>query len=120
MDLDNPVIKLCVEGTQAEFKGRIDEARRLYQRAWDTARDDYEACIAAHYVARHQASPQETLRWNQKALDRANAVEDDRVRDFYSSLYLNMGQSYELLGQEAEARHYYQLAAELGVVHRDD
>jgi hypothetical protein len=30
MALDNPVIKLCIEGTQAEFQGQIGKARSLY------------------------------------------------------------------------------------------
>jgi tetratricopeptide (TPR) repeat protein len=59
-----------------------------------------------------QESPQDTLHWNQKALIRANAVGDDRVRSFYPSLYLNMGHAYEVLGNQAEARKYYELAAE--------
>ncbi len=27
MNLDNPVIKLCIEGTQAEFQGQVENAR---------------------------------------------------------------------------------------------
>ncbi len=111
MDVNNPVVKLCIAGTQAEYKGRPADARALYQKAWETASDDYEACIAAHYVARFQPSPEDTLRWNQEALDRANAVEPQRVKDFYPSLYLNMGHSYEVLGNQAEAQRYYDLAA---------
>ena len=118
MNPDNPVIKLCIEGTQAEFQGLIDKARSLYQQAWDAAQDDYEACIAAHYMARHQEDSRERLHWNQVALDKANAVADERVQAFYPSLYLNMGQSHELLGDRNEAKRYYDLAAELGVIHQ--
>ena len=120
MNSDRPVIKLCVEGTQAEFQGLIDKARSLYQQAWEAGQDDYEACIAAHYVARHQANPKERLHWNQIALEKANAVADERVQDFYPSLFLNMGQSHELLGNLNEAKRYYDLAAELGVIHQVD
>jgi tetratricopeptide (TPR) repeat protein len=120
MDLNNPVIKLCMEGTRAEFEGRIEDARTLYREAWEAAQDDYERCVAAHYVARRQESPRETLRWNLEALVRAEAVGDERVSEFYASLYLNLGHSYELLGDQSQARHYYGLAAELGVVHRGE
>jgi tetratricopeptide (TPR) repeat protein len=119
MDVNNPVIRLCAEGTRAEFEGRIDDARNLFMQAWNMSTDDYDACVAAHYVARHQASPQETLRWNAEALSRADAVGDERVSSFYPSLYLNMGHSYEALGNQAEAKRYYELAAKLGVVHQD-
>jgi V8-like Glu-specific endopeptidase len=118
MDLNNLVIRLCVEGSQAEFAKRPDDARTLYQQAWDTAQDDYEKCIAAHYVARMQSTPEDTFRWNQIALTHAKAVTDDRVQSFYPSLYLNMGQSYEVLGNSTEANRYYDLAAALGVSHR--
>jgi tetratricopeptide (TPR) repeat protein len=120
MNLSNPVIKLCIEGTQAEFQGKIDEARCLYQRAWEAAQDDYDACIAAHYVARHQATCEERLHWNQVALDKANAVADGSVQEFYPSLFLNMGRSYEMLGNSREAKRYYGLAAQAGVVHQAD
>jgi len=45
-------------------------------------------------------------------LARAEAVGDERVRDFYPSLLLNLGHSHEILGDEAEARKYYDLAVE--------
>jgi tetratricopeptide (TPR) repeat protein len=120
MDLNNRVVHLCLEGTRAEFEGKIDEARAFYLQAWQAAKDDYEACVAAHYLARRQERPEDALRWNQEALLRADAVGDDRVRSFYPSLYLNMGQSHESLGNQSEADRYYALAAELGVVHRGD
>jgi hypothetical protein len=108
---DNQVVKLCAEGMAAEAEGRHDDARALFQQAWDGSADDYDACIAAHYLARHQGSPEETLRWNQESLDRAVRVGDDRVTGFYPSLYLNMGHSYEALGDRTSAGRYYDLAA---------
>lgn len=120
MDANNPVIKLCVAGSRAEFEGRVADAQALYQQAWHAAQDDYEACIAAHYVARHQPTPAETLRWNRIALERADAVADERVQGFYGSLYLNLGHSYELVGDQTAAQHYYAFAATLGFVHQAD
>ena len=120
MDTNNPIIKLCIEGTQAEFDGRVDDACELYRQAWEEATDDYEACIVAHYVARCYQSPKDMLRWNQEALERANAVSNDSIREFYPSLYLNIGRSHELLGHQAEAEKYYSLAADLGVTHQLD
>lgn len=118
MDLDNPVIKLCMDGTHAEFQGQIDKARSCYQQAWEAVQDDYDACIAAHYLARFQTCPEKRLYWNQVALEKAEAVGDERVQYFYPSLYLNMGQSHELLGNRIEAKRYFDLAAQLGVKHQ--
>jgi len=120
MDTTNPVIQLCMQGALAEFEHRLDDARALYQQAWDLHADDYEACIAAHYLARFQDSPEETIRWNQIALECADAVNDERVVEFYPSLYLNLGRSFEILGNQREAQRYYDLAAELGIIHQPD
>ncbi len=120
MDTNNHVIQLCMAGARAEFERRTDEARLLYQKAWDARTNDYEACIAAHYVARFQDSPTERLRWDQAALDFALAVGDERVADFFPSLYLNVGRSHEALGHQLEAEKYFALAAALGVTHQPD
>jgi tetratricopeptide (TPR) repeat protein len=120
MDLKNPVIQLCIQGTRAELERRPEDARTLYQQAWDIHTDDYEACIAAHYLARFQDAPENTLHWNLIALQHANTIHDESVKDFLPSLYLSLGKSYEVLGNIAEAQKYYQLAAELEVVHQAD
>jgi tetratricopeptide (TPR) repeat protein len=111
MDPNNPVVKLCVEGMKAESEGKPDEARSLFMQAWEQSKDDYDACIAAHYVARHQSTPEEILRWNQASLDRADAVNDQRVQSFYPSLHLNTGKAHEGLGNWEEAKRHYELAA---------
>lgn len=111
MDPDNLVVKLCAEGMQAEAVGDHTLARELFTRAWDAHRDDYEACIAAHYLARHQDNPLEVLHWNQLALEHAEAAGDESVLGFYASLYLNLGWSHEVLGDLGKARRCYELAA---------
>ena len=115
MNPDNPIVKLCAEGMAAEGQGRRADAKRLFEQAWDASRDDFEACIAAHYVARHQASPEATFEWNERALRRAEAAGDERVHGFFPSLYLNYAHSLEQLGRTAEAHRHYELAeARLG------
>jgi hypothetical protein len=110
MDADNHVVKLCVAGMQAEGNGCPDEARALFERAWAAATSDYEACIAAHYVARHQSNAALAVHWNEEALLRAQAVGDDRVSGFYPSLHLNLGHAHEQLGDAAAACREYVLA----------
>ena len=110
MDPENPVVKLCMEGMRAEGEGRGVDAAHAFGRAWDTAADDYERCIAAHYVARCQAAPDDALVWNARCLSLADAVGDDRVAGFYPSLHLNVGKACEDLGRLAEAREHYAAA----------
>lgn len=112
MDAENPVAKLYAAGMQAEADGRYADARALFMRAWEARRGDYDACIAAHYVARHQEDPRDTLHWSRAALDYAARVGDERVRDFYPSLYLNLGDAHERIGASADARRFYALAEE--------
>ena len=86
MNPDNPVIRLCASGMEAEGEGETERGRELFVEAWNVASDDYERCIAAHYIARHQSSLTETMLWNQRSLDHAKAVDDARVAGFYSRL----------------------------------
>jgi hypothetical protein len=124
MNPENPVVKLCVEGMRAEAERRPEDARALFMQAWDARTDDYEACVAAHFVARQQDDPREALRWNELALHHAGADGSadggERVREFYPSLYLNLGFAYEVLGELNEAKCNYELAwARLGNLPQD-
>ncbi len=87
-----------------ERDGEPEEARRLFQQAWDARRDDYEAAIAAHYLARHQPTPDETFRWNSLAVTHAERVADGRTSELFPSLYLNLASSLVALGRLDEAR----------------
>jgi tetratricopeptide (TPR) repeat protein len=118
VNTSSPAVQLCIQGTQAEYQGRLAEAKALYEQAWNLARNNVERCIVAHYVARFQDTPEARLHWNQEALHQANAADHEQVKDFYPSLYLNLGQSYEQLRNQAEADHYYALAADLGANHQ--
>lgn len=95
---------------RAEAEGRLDVARARFAEAWGSQTNDVEACIAAHYLARHQDDPRATLRWNEEALRRADAASDPLVQGFYPSLYLNLGWSHEQLGDWRAARQWYTLA----------
>lgn len=110
LDLDDPVIRLLSEGASIEA-ARPNAAHDLYLLAWEAASNDYQACMAAHYVARAQDSARERFRWNAVALDRALAVSDGRAAGFLPSLYLNMGRSFEDVGRTDEARDAYRNAA---------
>lgn len=109
IDPSNPVVELCAAGIAVE--GIPEEARALFERAWAARRDDYDACIAAHYMARHQETPAETLAWNERALTHALRVADGRADDFLPSLYLNLADALAAMGQDNEARAAAQHAA---------
>lgn len=110
MNPTNPVVALCAAGMECE--GTPDEARALFERAWDARCDDYDASIAAHFLARLQPTPADTLRWNEVALRHAQAVPDGRAVDLMASLLLNVGDSYFAVGQYTAAATAAERAAE--------
>jgi tetratricopeptide (TPR) repeat protein len=110
VDPNNPVVTMCAEGMRAESEGHAAEAKELFERAWQAATDDYEACIAAHYLARHQETREETLAWNEESLRRAELVGDERIAGFLPSLFLNLGHCHEELGDAEKARTFFLLA----------
>jgi hypothetical protein len=117
VDPENPVVKLCVAGMQAEAANQFAEARTLFEQAWSLRQTHLDACIAAHYLARLQETPERILEWNQKALVYADLARKETsvgsdLAGFYPSLYLNLGMSYEGTGDATMARHYYDLAAQ--------
>lgn len=113
MDAENPVVRLCAAGMQCEAEGRHADAAALFQQAWSSRRDAYEACVAAHYVARHQATPEETLRWNEEALRQADGAEPGQIAGFLPSLHLNLAHSHEVLGDLGTAHEHYRSAESL-------
>lgn len=112
MDLTNPVLAAVNRGIEAERAGDVNAAREAYDEAWTKARDDYEQCVAAHYVPRLIDDMAEKLRWNQIALECADSVGDERVEGFYASLHANVGFCLEGLRDEDGARSAYQRAKE--------
>ena len=112
MDPNNAIVKLCAQGMEEESKGNAEGAATLFEQAWTKSTNDFERCIAAHYVARHQPSPPLALHWNQEAMDCADRVADGSVTEFLPSLYLNLGKSHEDLGNLEKAGELYKCAAD--------
>ena len=109
-DADNKIVKLCAEGMELEGQGRKKEAIKLFQQAWDEATTDFEKFTSAHYVARHQESIEDKLKWDEAALQSALQIDDDNVRKAYPSLYLNIAKCYEDLNDAGNAEKNYMLA----------
>ena len=109
IDGDSVVARLCAAGMAVD--GDAAAAGALFRQAWDARRDDYEASIAAHFLARHQPSLDDSLHWNRVAVEHAEAVTDERAKPLLASLYLNLAGSYLALGDSARAT----IAAEQGV-----
>lgn len=100
---------LCAEGMALE--GTPAVALRLFEEAWELRKDDYDAAIAAHYVARHQPTAEATLHWNELAVQHAERVDADRASALMASLYLNLGDALARCDRKVQARAAAERAA---------
>ncbi len=107
---NNNVVKLCIQGMDLERKGKPEEASRLFLQAWNTASDDFEKFLAAHYVARHQKDVPKKLEWLETALQFALKTNNYSVKGAFPTLYLNISKCYEDLGDLDNAKKNYELA----------
>lgn len=107
---NNNIVKLCAQGMDAEGKGNLEEASKHFLQAWNEAINDFEKFTAAHYVARHQKSVADKLKWDKISLQLALKIEDDSIKGTYPSLYLNIAKCYEDLKDFDNARKNYQIA----------
>ena len=107
IDGANPVVTLCAAGMA---EGDPAAALVLFGRAWDSCSDDFEASVAAHFIARVQNSAPDRLHWNQLAVLHARNIGDDRAASLYPSLYLNLADSLLQVGQVGEARNAIETA----------
>lgn len=111
-DPENEVVKLCVQGIVTEGEGKLNEAHELFMQAWGIAGNDFEQFTAAHYVARNQQQLRDKLHWNAVSLQHALKIDDKVVAFYCPSLYLNVGKSYEDLGDIQDALQNYLYAKE--------
>ncbi len=107
----NNIVRLCLQGIAMEKKGDPESASKLFFQAWNETTNDFEKFISAHYVARHQKSVSEKLRWLKTDLQLALKINDDTVKSAFSPLYSNIAKCYEELGDANEAKRHYELAA---------
>jgi tetratricopeptide (TPR) repeat protein len=107
---DNKVAQLCAKGMELEGQGQLTKASKLFDEAWNIATADVEKFTAAHYVARHQKSISDKLKWDETALKHALNLNNDTVKGTLPSLYLNIGKCYEDLNDFEKAKSNYQKA----------
>lgn len=109
-DPHNKIVQLCVKGMEMEANQQPEEAKATFLQAWNEATNDFEKFTSAHYVARHQVSAQDKLKWDETALRFALKINDTSMLVSYPSLYLNIAKCYEDLNDIDNAKQNYQSA----------
>ncbi len=106
----NNIVKLCLQGMDMEEKGKPEEAGKLFLQGWNEATNDFEKFLAAHYVARHQKTVSDKLKWLETDLEYALKINDDTVKSALPSLYLNIAKCYEDLFDAKKSKENAELA----------
>ena len=109
-DPNNKIVKLCAKGIEMEAHENALLAKEIFLQAWEEASDDTEKFIAAHYVARHQKTVEDKLKWDKIALEFALKINDNDIQSNYPSLYLNIAKCYEDIGDMKNAHDNYLVA----------
>jgi len=106
----NHIIQLCIQGMELEAKGKPEEASSIFLQAWNESTHDFEKFTSAYYVARHQETVRDKLKWLETSLQFALKINDVTVRGAFPSLYLNIAKCYEDLNDPERAKNSYELA----------
>lgn len=99
------VRSLLERGRAFNSANRTAEARPLFLRAWELARElgeDFYAVDAAHMLAIVEPSDRQ-LDWFERAMRTAQASADPKAQGWLGSLYNNAGWTYHDLGRYEEA-----------------
>jgi tetratricopeptide (TPR) repeat protein len=115
----DPVMKRVGEGIELGQSGSREAARCLFSEVWEQIGgehgDPFHRCALAHSMADVQDDVRDELLWDQRALQAADLLSDERaaaagvtspVAGFYPSLYLNLGECYRKLGDYEHARQH--------------
>lgn len=106
----NHIIQFCVQGMELEENGKPEEARSIFLQAWNESTNDFEKFTSAYYVARHQETVRDKLKWLETSLQFALKINDVSVRGAVPSLYLNIAKCYEDLNDRERATKSYEFA----------
>jgi tetratricopeptide (TPR) repeat protein len=112
-------MKRVGEGIELSQSGHREAARCLFSEVWEQIGgergDPFYRCALAHSMADVQDDVDNELCWDQRALQAADLLTDERVADagvtspvagFYPSLHLNLGECYRKLGDYDQARRH--------------
>lgn len=109
-DPKNEIIKLCILGINTAEKGDLKESNKLFSKAWDKAKDDFEKFIVAFQLGKYEKDVSNKLKWMEKSLQYALKSDDYGVKSAFSTIYLNIAKCYKKLGDFDKYQKNYKLS----------
>lgn len=106
----NNIVKLCLQGMSMEEQQKPEEAGKLFLQGWNEATNDMEKFLSAYYIARHQKTPSDQLKWLETALQYALKVNDDTARSAFYMFYRKIATCYRELSDPEKSKEYDELA----------
>ncbi|SDJ70249.1 hypothetical protein SAMN04487820_101371 [Actinopolyspora mzabensis] len=106
----DPIMAAIGTAVSLGTEGNVETARRDLLAIWrriGAVGDPLHRCTLAHHLADLYEEPAESLVWDVRALDAAEALTDQRAREyhaslhvagFYPSLHLNLADDFRRLG----------------------
>jgi rifampin ADP-ribosylating transferase len=109
----NHIVQLCLQGMTKEDNSQPVEANQVFLQAWNEATNDFEKFLAAYYVARQQKNTADKLQWYDIALRHALNLNDVAAKSALPTLYSNIAQCHETLGDTDNAKKNRDIASSL-------
>lgn len=120
----DPVMDAIGRAVAEGHRGDTDSARHALLALWHrtgVTGDPLHRCTLAHHLADLHRDPAEALAWDIRALDAADAMTEQRLREHHAglgvqalrpSLHLNLADDYRRLGSFAAAAGHIAAAKE--------
>lgn len=109
-DPHNHIVQLCLQGMQMEITAQPGEAKKIFEKTWQEAANDFEKYLAAYYLARHQDNTAGTLHWLEKTLELALEVNTVAVKTALQAIYSKIAACYHEMNNHEKANEYRDLA----------
>lgn len=106
----NKIIKTLLTGISFEENGNTAAAIKTFQELYGNSIENYEKFLSAYFIARNQKSNNEKLNWFKKAQDLALQSKEYIAVTALPNLYEQMAKTSESLGDDIQAKTFFQLA----------
>ena len=121
MSTPDPTMVQIAAGVELAQRGEREEAVSLFTQLWEAIGpngDPFCRCGLAHSMADVQDTPEQELVWDLRALEAADLVTEERLKEvgvdgtvqgLYPSLHLNLGDVHRRLGDFEQAEQHLML-----------